>query len=353
MKNKIINTILTASLMGLTSCDKGGGTFSFSSDSSQFQQAATFAPRKLDVLFVVDNSGSMQTSQTNLAANFPSFINYFKSKGYDFRIAVTTTDAYYGDVFLANGCSLCNVQQTQFRATADQTAGATLYRVVDNVTPNLDLVFSNNVQVGTRGSGDERAFSSMRAALSSSLNSGFHRSDAYLSVIIVSDSDDYSYAGINIYENLTGTLPPLDPIDTYVNYLNTFTKGLPTSDYSVSTIGVLDVACRNLLKVENKISNRYMALSDATGGTKNSICSSFDSVLNNISSTIASNTQAQFQLTKNPVIESIRVIINGVIVPQDAVNGWTYDANSKIISVHGTYSPDAGSSIVINFDPAI
>ncbi len=348
MNKKIMLVVLTSSWFALTACDKGGSQFSIASSTSQFQQSATFVPRKLDVLFVVDNSGSMQASQTNLAQNFPSFINYFKSKGYDFKIAVTTTDAYYGDQFVNSGCSLCNVNQTQFRASSDNTGA--LFRVVDNNTPNLESVFSRNSKVGINGSGDERAFSSIKAALNSSLNVGFHRSDAYLAVIIVSDADDFSHDDINLNESYAQ--PTLHSINTYVDFLNGFTLGAPTNDYSVSTIGVLDTVCRDQLNVERKISTRYMALSDATGGTKNSICSPFDSVLNNISATIASSTQAQFQLGRTPVVSSIRVIIDGIVVPQDAVNGWTYDATNNIITVHGSYAPQTGANIVINYDPS-
>ncbi|MBC7457098.1 MAG: hypothetical protein H7235_02385, partial [Bdellovibrionaceae bacterium] len=116
MNQKLLALFCFSGLTTFVGCDKGGSSFSVLSNQAQFQQAATFVPRKLDVLFVVDNSGSMSSSQSNLAANFPSFINYFKTKGYDFRLAVTTTDAYYGMQFLANGCSLCNVAQTRFRS---------------------------------------------------------------------------------------------------------------------------------------------------------------------------------------------------------------------------------------------
>lgn len=348
MKKKLVSAlVISLSLLVFSSCDKGGGDFSISSDSSQFQQAATFVPRKLDVLFVVDNSGSMQTSQTNLATNFPSFINYFKNKGYDFRIAVTTTDAYYGDQFVSNGCSLCNVGQTQFRSGVTPAI-----RIVENSTPNLDSVFASNVQVGTNGSGDERAFSSFKAALNSSLNVGFHRADAYLSVIIVSDSDDFSHDDINFSESYSH--PTIHSISSYVTFLNSFTGGAVIKDYSVTTIGVLDTVCRDQLGWEMKISQRYMDLSDATGGTKNSICNSFATVLDNISASIAAQTQALFQLNKKPVIASIRVIINGILIPADSVNGWTYDSIANTIKINGsTYQPQAGSSITINFDPAI
>lgn len=348
-KQDVVRIALFAtSLFVLSSCEKSGGSFSLSADSSQFQQSAVFVPRKLDVLFVVDNSGSMKTSQTNLAQNFPSFINYFKDRGYDFKIAVTTTDAFYGEQFVTESCSICLIEQTQFRASSDVSGGVPI-RVIDNTTPNLETIFSANVQVGINGSGDERAFSSFKAALGSSLNVGFHRPSAYLSVIIVSDSDDFSHPEFDEDPNYANTA--LFPISTYVDYLKTFTSGAPAADFSVSTIGVLDVDCKNLLNQEKKIGNRYMELSDATGGTKNSLCNPFDSVLNNITAQIVSNVQAQFQLDRTPIVSSIRVIIDGVLVPQDAVDGWTYDATSKIVTVHGAFSPEAGSNIIINFDP--
>ena len=346
--------LIASSVLVLNSCDKGGSSFSVLSDSSTFQQTAVFEPRKLDVLFLVDNSGSMAASQTNLANNFSSFIDRFISKGYDFKIAVGTSDAFYGDQFLASGCSLCNVNQTRFRSGVTPSP---VY-IIDKNNYDLTLAsevtrlksdFSLNVKVGTNGSGDERAFSSIKAVLNSSLNSGFHRSDAYLSVIIISDADDFSHDDINLNESYAQ--PTLHTVQTYVDFLNTFTVGLPTVNYSVSTIGVLDTACRDLLNVEKKISTRYMNLSDLTGGTKNSICSPFSSVLDNISSTIEGSQSSVYKLNKKPIISSIRVVIRGILISQDATNGWTYNVATNAIEIHGTAKPAAGDSVVINFDP--
>ncbi|MBC7467419.1 MAG: hypothetical protein H7256_15625 [Bdellovibrio sp.] len=347
MKKNIGLLVAAASVFALSSCDKGGAAISVLASTSQFQQAAVFTPRKLDVLFVVDNSGSMAASQANLATNFPSFINYFKNKGYDYRLAVTTTDAYYGDQFVTNGCSLCTVGQTQFRSSVSPAI-----RVVDNNTPNLESVFSSNVRVGTTGSGDERAFSSMKAALNSSLNVDFHRADAFLAVIIVSDADDFSHDDMSLNESYAQAT--LHPVSNYVTVLNTFTHGSPVLDYSVSTIGVLDAACKAQLASggENKIGNRYMQLSDLTGGTKNSICNSFATVLDNISTSIATQTQASFHLNRAPVVSSISVMVNGAVVPQSSTNGWSYDSVSQNITIVGsTYQPQAGAAVTINFDP--
>ena len=45
----------------------------------------------IDVLFVIDNSGSMQQEQDNLVANFPQFVSVLEASGLDYRIGVTTT----------------------------------------------------------------------------------------------------------------------------------------------------------------------------------------------------------------------------------------------------------------------
>lgn len=49
---------------------------------------------KVDVLFVIDDSGSMKPIQDNLQANFAEFIQLFFEMDFDFRIAVVKTSAY-------------------------------------------------------------------------------------------------------------------------------------------------------------------------------------------------------------------------------------------------------------------
>ena len=348
---KIKESIVTKSvfaftaLYALSSCDKGGSSFSVLSDTNSYQQSSAFEvkPRKLDVLFVVDNSGSMSTSQNNLANNFSSFIDRFIDQGYDFKIAITTTDTYYGEQFLTEGCSICNVNQTQFRGVIDmanydlkQQSGKDL----------LKLDFANFIKVGINGSGDERAFSSFKASLGSPLNLGFHRADAYLAVIIVSDEEDFSSDSFNF--------TTAHPVSMYNDYLMSFTSGKPATDFSVSTISILDSTCLAQLGAGRKIGTRYMQLADLTGGTKNSLCAPFDTTLDNISSTIETQGQALavFKLSKKPVVSSIRVIVDSALVPESETEGWVYEAGSNTVKISGnTYKPKPGSSVIINFDP--
>lgn len=354
-----------AALVGLTillsACDKGAGSFSVLSENADFQQTAVYEPRKLDVLFVVDNSGSMSSSQQALANNFSSFIDRFISKGYNFKIAVTTTDAFYGEQFVNNGCSICNINQTRFRSGVTPSPVYVIDANQYDLTLPTEQVrlkneFSLNAKVGTSGSGDERAFSSFKAALGSSLNANFHRPDAFLAVIIVSDEEDFSQGaadgstGFSMNESYSN--PLLHTVESYKTFLDNFTNATSGKDYSVSTISILDSACQTQLGAGRKIATRYIQLADLTGGTKNSLCAPFDTTLDNISTTIEGQVQAVFKLNRKPVISSILVMVDGVSVPQDSVSGWSYDQVTNSITINGAaYQPHSGSSVSIAFDP--
>src|SRR4051812_14519560 len=112
MKKLIVaSTLLTLAAFG-TGCSQSA-SFSLLPSESNFQQAG-LTKNKIDILWVVDNSGSMDSSQQNLAANIQSFVTQFNSRGYDYQMAVTTTDAYK-EYFGAGQA------QSKFRDGTDQT----------------------------------------------------------------------------------------------------------------------------------------------------------------------------------------------------------------------------------------
>ncbi|MBO9667186.1 MAG: hypothetical protein J7501_10280, partial [Bdellovibrio sp.] len=88
-------TVLFGSAVAmLAGCGKGGGSYSTLADSSSYKQEATYETKKIDILWIVDNSGSMESSQANLASNFQSFIARFNQSNHDFHMAVATTDGW-------------------------------------------------------------------------------------------------------------------------------------------------------------------------------------------------------------------------------------------------------------------
>lgn len=333
---------------GLVACDKGSTSFSLLSESQAFKQSSVLVPRKIDILWVIDNSGSMASSQTNLANNFSSFINNFSSKNYDFHMAITTTDAYL-DYYYGT------LTRSRFKEGSGTTH--TGVYVMDPLTPNLSSVFTTNIKQGTNGSGDERAFSSFEAALKNTNNTGFLRPGSFLAVIVVSDEDDFSHldyqngtSGYYFTENYND--PKMLPISYYTNYLDTLTNSTTSQrNYSVNAITILDSAClAQLNNSSQKISQRYQQIADQTGGSKISLCGDFASGLNILSNNIL-ELASSFQLDREPYVESISVVVDGVVVPQNSANGWTYDATSNSINFHGSSIPSADSNVIINFDP--
>ncbi|MCH9688755.1 MAG: hypothetical protein K0V04_45405 [Deltaproteobacteria bacterium] len=155
---------------------------------------------KVDLLFVIDDSGSMADEQSNLIASFPGFISAMQEElaetdGY--HIGVVTSDTYIYDL----ACSPLSVGNLIARTGgADASNGiCTPYSsglMYMTEQDNLADKFACAAQVGTGGDGDEHPMEAMLTALSSPLidagncNEGFLRDDALLVVIIITDEED-------------------------------------------------------------------------------------------------------------------------------------------------------------------
>jgi hypothetical protein len=328
----------------LTSCAEEEPTFSLLPERNYFVQKTDSFSNKIDILWVIDNSGSMANLQANVANNFESFINSFVDKSYEFQIAVTTTDAYLeGAVFEDDP------EYARFRDGTDDTSHTGVY-VITPETPDLVDTFMINITQGTHGDGDERAFQSMTAALNSSLNAGFLRPDAFLAVIIVSDEDDFSHDGAG-YINRDYNHPDIHPVSDYVDYLKAMTGNPTIPRHSVSSIAIYDDDCNAQNQPWGLIADRYGALVEATDGVNGSVCADdFSVVLDSIQARIA-ELSTQFELNREPVIGTIRVSVNGEQIPEDVDNGWSYYPETNSIMFHGSAIPEQGASIIIDFDP--
>lgn len=331
-------------LLATIGCAEKDPSFSLYPDANVFYQNASKQDSQIDILWVMDNSGSMESSQQNVANNFQSFIGQFLQKNLDFQIAVTTTDSYKA-IFTKN------VETTRFRdGVGDKHSGVF---VITPQTPSISEVFITNILQGIKGFGDERAFQSFREALNSPLNEGFHRPEAFLAVIIVSDEDDFSNDFVKLpphdYEN-----PVLHPVSDYEAYLDLLTNSTPDDRrYSVSAIAVFDDECKNALNVViagRIVARRYGELVDKTGGVKGSLCGEFSATLGEISKSII-ELSTQFYLNRAPVPETLVVRIDGKLIEQSEVNGWSYDAQVNSIVFHGNAIPNQGAQIAVDFDP--
>lgn len=356
MKTKTL--IIGAFVMPLlVACGDDGTSYSISPSGQTFKQASSSVNNKIDMLWVIDNSSSMTPLQQNMTANFNSFIDQFVTKNLDFHMAVTTTDAY-----LANAIFQNDPRKSVFKDGGAN--GATGIFDILTTTPNLITTFVTNAYQGATGDGDERAFSSFQEALNNPSNAGFLRSNSFFGIIILSDEDDFSnpdrpqdswiYPGGQPDHDYSN--PNLQTVDSYVSYLDTLTNSTgATRRYSVSSIAVLDQTCYDthvLQSPSSVIGQRYIQISNQTNGVTGSICdSSYASSLEAIQEHIL-ELGTQFYLARTPEVSTITVVVNGVSVPNDPTNGWTYNSTANSIVFHGTAIPAAGASISINFQPA-
>jgi hypothetical protein len=348
MRQKLLTAILAGSLISIGCETKKATNFSILPEANVYAQDGVYEPRKIDILWIIDNSGSMKTSQENLANNFQSFIERFHTLKFDYHIGVGATDSWKTlfDPNLPHG---------RLRDGADTTAHSGTF-IIDRNTPDVINTFMINAQLGIKGTGDERAFQSLQATLTNPNNTGFRRGDAFLAVIIVSDEDDFSHDAYS-FLNSNYNDPNLHSVQKYVDLLDQYTGRTDLTkpaNYSVSAITVTNDACKTELNKDGFArypGARYMELVQKTGGTVGSLCESFADTLSNISDSIV-NYSSVFPLTRLPLVDTIQIHINGQLVPKDEVNGWTYRESDNSIWFHGTSIPPAGSQISIDFDPA-
>lgn len=168
--------------------------------------------RKVDLLFVIDDSPSMADKQANLSTHLPILLDALGSRPDglpDMHIGVISTDlgTSASDTTIgptlgalgSGGCSgrgkLGNLQTNGASVTStyvsdrEQGDGSR----ARNYTGDLATVLSQMVSVGAGGCGFEQPLAAMRAGLDDNpANAGFSRTDATLAVVILADEDDCS-----------------------------------------------------------------------------------------------------------------------------------------------------------------
>jgi len=228
--NKVITLTLTALL---------GGCLSHPVEEVRYDKievVPTMLPidlnRDVDILFVIDNSGSMAEEQARLARNFPAFIDSLDNMGADYRIGITTTDVAHpgctkdaspedGGLVLRSCTEAVAEGAFQFNETDAATACTDQCKLAGDqlrVTPSHDgavhpwlesIAGQQNLPAGVtmadafacfgpqgiNGCGFESPLEAMRLAISKARadkGTGFMRDEALLSVVLVTDEADCS-----------------------------------------------------------------------------------------------------------------------------------------------------------------
>ncbi|MBK9036619.1 MAG: hypothetical protein IPL61_36115 [Myxococcales bacterium] len=182
--------------------------------------------RNIDILFIVDDSGSMIEEQAGLTANFPAFINVLNTieGGFpDAHIGVVSTNVGTGGVNIGGCSSASQPQGDDGNLQTNACAGLTAAYIEDiqladgtrqrNYSGDLSMLFGCMARLGTTGCGFEAPLESAYRALQPGKNAGFLRPNALLALIFITDEDDCSTKGDGqLFGDPNGTIAsPLGP----------------------------------------------------------------------------------------------------------------------------------------------
>ncbi len=318
--------LLLAAVLG--GCKSDNTLAKLDADDAFFQVEAG----EVDVLLVVDNSGSMQPYQEKLSTNFENFLEYFT--GYvDYRIGIVTST-------IENPTAMGSCTQAEIDAIPDggELVGGTW--ISDEDADGAER-FADLVQVGTCGGGYEMGLETARLALtppmSNGANEGFLRDDAYLSIIFVTDEEDSSPGTTNEYINAFRDLKGVTARDVFN------ASALVVTDEADCTDEQLDAgASQNI---------RMVDVANQTNGVVGSICSGDFATIVTELSLASSRLTDTFYLSETPDAASLIVGVGDEEVPCDA-GVWEYrvvDGRPALVFARDQL-PAPGTRITASYD---
>ncbi len=258
----------------------------------------SFKP-KLDILFIIDDSGSMATHQKNLAANVNLFAaSIVQTKYLDYHIGVITSTAQGSYYSLGNCCG--------------ELVGTPNF--VQRTTPNGLAVLAKNMIVGTAGDFSEKFFDPVYLALTvpniNMANKDFYRQDANLALIFITDTEDQS---LQFDEN------------SFYAFLSQLKGGLDKIYVAAAYIPDNEIATCSGESWELKDYDRLTNFFSMTSATTFSLCDmDFGDKLAEIGDKIAAQSQTMY-LKQRPKEGTIKITLGGIEMPQDPKKGWSYN----------------------------
>ena len=227
----------------------------------------------LDVLFVVDDSAGMAAFQGFLASDLIFLFLNLAYEGWDYQLAVTTTDV---------------------SATGARGALVGTPAVITAQTPAAQGELGMRLSQGEAGSDDEQGMEASRLALTTA-NPGFPRPDAALMLVYLSNEDDHSPLMVAEYAALLNGL-----------------KGAGNEDRVAATVIVSNVSFCSVTGGDAVYAGRYLGLAPLTGGVIQPICAaSYQSALE---ATPPIRRNRRFPLSAQADPSSVQVYVDNTAV---------------------------------------
>jgi hypothetical protein len=272
----------------------------------------------VDVLWIIDNSCSMDDNQSALTANFSRFMDYFTDSGLDYHVGVVSTDMY----------------SPQQSGRLERDAGTTF---IDSSfsAAEANQSFARRAELGTYGSGYEKGLDAAWSSVvthGNTFNQGFYRDDSAFAMIVISDEEDQS-----------------DRVSV-AEFISWASSLKPTTEMVSFSSIVWQSQCGSGPTGNETDGKKYMSVTDAIGGIKWPICdSAWDTVLAELGMQ-AAGLRREFFLSSVPVVESIEVEVIGASGSQmfDMDVDFSYDRARNSVRF-SSFVPEPLDEVLITY----
>lgn len=338
--------------------DTAGGTALAQFGDADAVQCETFTTQggAVDFLFVVDDSCSMESSQTALAQAANAVAQRLSNSSLDWRLGLVSTAYSLSPNNQFNGQTprgfTRNIDQFRAWLTEESKCGSNgqctniTQATTCNPSQNNRDGYNPNCWITVSGSGTERALESARMAVNDAHSGGLSatypdfrlRSSAELVVVILTDTRDQSSGAVS----------------DYISYFrNTGTNTGVNKNPHDRPITVHGIICppdgSRCQSAEDNTNPRHLDVIQATGGVYGSIRSQSaiqTTIYTIVDSVIASSG---YRTLKPPIGASVRVAVEAVVdpascpttgdIPRSRVNGFDIDGLSRALSFYGACRP--------------
>lgn len=278
----------------------------------------------LDILFVIDDSGSMSGHQNNLSKNIDYFIEGLSRFSIlKWQIGVTTSSlGSWGNY--ADGALVGNP------------------RIISPQVPNYKAALRKNLLVGTRGSGTEVFLETVHKAITPPLvdgpNAGMFRQGAFLAIFFITDADDQGHVSPKeLYDKLL-QFKDYDP-----DLMTAYSVMIPTNAHNCNRSG--EPAPFDL--------EEFLLLMK---GLSFNLCDpKFGANLVAIGEDLLKKMSLIIQLKQVPVVSTIKVTYGSQEILPDPFVGWSYSAKKNAILLGERLvlkKEPKGTQIQVTFTPA-
>jgi hypothetical protein len=165
-----------------------------------------YACDTVDILFVIDNSSSMEAEQKNLVANFPKFIEQIEAIDppiESYRLGVVSTDIGAGpyEGTMMGNCKPDGDDGKLQHAPKGINCASSYPKWLEGPSAQTAQDFGCIAELGLEGCGYEQPMeAALRGLTAQTYNDGFLRRNAPLAIIFITDEDDCSAKDTTLFD---------------------------------------------------------------------------------------------------------------------------------------------------------